>query len=134
MSFLNVFGKLKKSTAFEYLSQWFSNTSVWDSQKLQKNISNCLIKLDFQLELANSIAERLLQELKKNKEINESIIKEKLIELLIEHYSNSVEQSSIEGLKRLNFQPNQCNVFFIAGSNGVGKTSFPKTLSKDIST
>lgn len=124
MSLLNVFGKLKKSTAFEYLSQWFSNTSDWDSEKLQKNISNCLIKLDFQLELANSIAERLLQELKKNKEINESIIKEKLIELLIEHYSNSVEQHSIEGLKRLNFQPNQCNVFFIAGSNGVGKTSF----------
>ncbi|RAO95326.1 hypothetical protein DNK47_00540 [Mycoplasma wenyonii] len=127
--FSNVFSKIKKSTTFEYVSQWFSSTTDWDPEKLKKNISNCLIKLDFQLEIADSIAERLIQELKKAKELTESIVKEKLIELLINHYSSSLEtppqieinNSSLQGL---NFKPNQCNVFFIAGSNGVGKTSF----------
>lgn len=124
----NVFNKLKKSTKFEYLSQWFSSTADWEPEKLKKNISNCLIKLDFQIEIANSISEKLTQELKKTKELTESIIKEKLIELLVQHYSDSLEiPTQAEGdssLKGLNFKPNQCNVFFIAGSNGVGKTSF----------
>lgn len=130
--FSSVFSKLKKSTTFEYVSQWLSSTTDWDPEKLKKNISNCLIKLDFQLEIASAIAERLAQELKKTKELKKSIVKEKLIELLIEHYSSSLESfprtqvsdSNLGDLQGLNFKPNQCNVFFIAGSNGVGKTSF----------
>ncbi|AHC39812.1 cell division protein FtsY [Mycoplasma ovis str. Michigan] len=136
--FHNVFSKLRKSSAFEFVNQWFATTTNWDADKLRKDISNGLIKLDFQLDLANSLSEKLVQELKRHKDLTESVIREKLIALLINHYSdfsdplsenknNSLKVPS-PSLRGLNFKPNQCNVFFIAGSNGVGKTSFISKL------
>ncbi|AFO52439.1 signal recognition particle-docking protein FtsY [Candidatus Mycoplasma haematolamae str. Purdue] len=120
MSFFNkAFGKLKLAESFSYISGLFKSTRTWDAPTLQSNLRELLIKLDFQLDLATELSSKVVEGLKEHSSLSETAIKEKLKEVLVAHYSSNTSPVS-----EFFIEQNSCNIFFIIGSNGVGKTSF----------
>lgn len=118
--FSGLIEKLKTSNVVNYFSQWTKLSQLEDEEKIKNEIFEVLIKLDFQLELAKKLTEDTIYQLKKIKKIDISIIKNELSSALIDYYNSKKNEHDDN---KLNLKNNQTNVFFIVGSNGVGKTS-----------
>ncbi|ADX98353.1 P-loop NTPase family protein [Mycoplasma suis] len=123
--FGNLIDKIKSSNFVNYFSQqWMKPSKLQDEEKIKSSILEMLIKLDFQLELAKEVTNETIEKLKKLNSIDISVIKENLISSLIECYNSKNESSkNVEDNFNLNIVSDKTNVFFIVGSNGVGKTS-----------
>ncbi|KMZ96255.1 hypothetical protein PVNG_02393 [Plasmodium vivax North Korean] len=116
------------SRAFEYITNFFSTGSSFNLTQLQNNIFELLIKLDFKVELSKLLSEKLINSIQSEENLSQKLIQEKLISELVSFFSSNSENKLSSSTELLQINSNQCSIFFVVGSNGVGKTSFISKL------
>ncbi|CCE67025.1 DNA/RNA helicase domain-containing protein [Candidatus Mycoplasma haematominutum] len=131
--FRNLAKKVKSTSAFHYLAQLLtSSAKQWNPETLKNNIKDLLVQIDFNLELAKSISESTVKSLADFSSLTASLVKEKLSDTLKKHYLEHTpykKNNSDKLIDLINWLPGIKNVFFVVGSNGVGKTSFIAKLT-----